>query len=468
MATINSAFSIITGALQADQAALSVVAGNVANANTPGYTEKSPTFIQNSPVTIGGSSYGTGVTSGDVVSKRDRVLLDRIDQQQQLVSASSSRLDALNALQTLFTPNSGTNSGNAGDIGSDLTKFFNSFSSLEASPTNNALRQQVLSSASTLAADISHASRAISRQAASLDQEAAAVASKVNALTTSIAKLSQKIQSAGTDVPALEDQRQQDLQDLSKLIGIHQIATENNGLTIVTTSGEMLVSQDMNMQLAVSGTNPTQFSLNGNNITSELASGGGQLGGLLTARDQDLSAAQAALDQLAYTVSTQINAQNAAGYDLNGAQGGNIFAASPATITGSAAGMAVTLTDPNGIAASQNQQETGDNSNAIALAALANTAQALLNGQNPTDCFAGFVTQLGSTISQVTTENTAQNASITQLQSQNNALTAVNLNDEASAITTFERSYQAASQVFAILDNLMSAALNMGIQSAVS
>src|SRR5215469_14838513 len=204
MATINSAFSIITGALQADQAALSVVASNVANANTPGYTEETPTFIQNSPVTINGASHGTGVSSGDAVSKRDRVLLDRIDQQQQMVSASSSRLDALNTLQTLFTPNSGADTGNAGDIGSDLTKFFSSFSSLEASPTNNALRQQVLSSAQTLAADISHASRAISSQAASLDQEATAIVGQVNALTDSIAKLNQQIQSAGTDVPVLE------------------------------------------------------------------------------------------------------------------------------------------------------------------------------------------------------------------------------------------------------------------------
>ena len=38
MGTINSAFSIISQALDADQSALSIVANNVANANTPGYT----------------------------------------------------------------------------------------------------------------------------------------------------------------------------------------------------------------------------------------------------------------------------------------------------------------------------------------------------------------------------------------------------------------------------------------------
>ena len=42
MGTINSALSLTSGALDADQAALSVVANNVANANTTGYTEEKP------------------------------------------------------------------------------------------------------------------------------------------------------------------------------------------------------------------------------------------------------------------------------------------------------------------------------------------------------------------------------------------------------------------------------------------
>jgi flagellar hook-associated protein 1 FlgK len=94
--------------------------------------------------------------------------------------------------------------------------------------------------------------------------------------------------------------------------------------------------------------------------------------------------------------------------------------------------------------------------------------QGLLNQQTPSNYYSGMVTTLGSTVSQVQTENTAQQASVTQLQSQNNALSAVNLNDEASAMTTLERSYQAASQVFTMLNTLMAAALNLGDQVAVS
>ncbi len=123
MGTINSAFSIIAGALDADQSALSVVANNVANANTAGYTEETPDWQQNAPIEIDGISVGTGVTETGATSQRDRVLEERLDQQQQLASASGTRLTALNSMQALFTPDSGSSSATAGDIGSDITSF---------------------------------------------------------------------------------------------------------------------------------------------------------------------------------------------------------------------------------------------------------------------------------------------------------------------------------------------------------
>ena len=75
---------------------------------------------------------------------------------------------------------------------------------------------------------------------------------------------------------------------------------------------------------------------------------------------------------------------------------------------------------------------------------------------------------LGSTVSQVQTENAAENASVTQLQTQNNALSAVNLNDEAAAMMMIERSYQAGAKVFALLNTLMGSAINLGTQTTVS
>jgi len=180
MGTINAALGMISGTLNADQQALNVVANNVANANTPGYTREKPNWQENQPLTIGGVSYGQGATETGATSVRNRVLIERLDQQQQLASASGSRLTALNTLQALFIPDSGTASSRAGDIGSDLSNFFNSFSSLEANSTDNALRQNVLSTAGMLAGDISNAAASLNSQRAALDQETAGVTSQVN------------------------------------------------------------------------------------------------------------------------------------------------------------------------------------------------------------------------------------------------------------------------------------------------
>lgn len=472
MGTISSALILIKQSLNADQAALDTVANNVANANTTGYTQERASFTENTPLTINGVSYGTGATE-TTSSVRDRVLEERLIQQQQAASASSTRLAALNTIQAVFTPASGSSSSDAGNIGTDITSFFNSFSSLEANPTSGSLRQEVLSSASTLAGDISNAAASLNAQRSALDQEASSSTSQINALTSAIAQLNQQIQSlpassTGADAGVLEDQRQQDLSQLSQIIGISEVPTEDNGLTITTTSGQLLVSEGTSVSLTtgMSG-GVTHFYLGTTDVTSDLTSGGGSLGGYLTARDTDIPNVLASLDQLAYSLTTEVNLTNNSGADMAGDSGnsGYIFN-EPTQIAGSATAMSVVMTDPNHIAAAGAGLGTGDDSNAVTMAALKD--QKTVNGQTPAGYYSDFVTQLGVTVSNVQTENTAQNASVSQLQSQVNAISGVNLNDEASDMTTFERSYQAASEVFAILNTLMASALNLGVQTAVS
>ncbi len=473
MASINSAFNIIAGALEADQSALNTVANNVANANTPGYTQQVPNWEENEPVEISGVTYGTGVRETGGTSVRDRVLEERLQQQQQAASASSTRLAALDSVQALFPPDSGTASGAAGDIGSDITGFFNSFAALEINPTDNSLREAVLSTARTLAGDVSNAAASLNAQRTSLDQEAASVTSQVNSLTSAIAQLNLQIQanSPKADAGALEDQRQQELSQLSQLIGVSQIKTENNGVSLTTTSGEMLVSEGTSYPLTTGRVGgETHFFIGTNDVTSSLASGGGELGGYLTARDQDIPQVLSALDQLAYGISTQVNLLNNAGADFSGVTGTaayplNIFS-QPTTTAGSAASMKVTMSDASQIAAAAAGQGSGDNTNAIALAGLVEMPVA--NGMTPSNFYATFVTALGATVSLVNIESTADAASVIQVQTMRNSLSSVNLNDEASFMQQFERSYQAASKVFAILNSVMASALNLGVQTSVS
>ncbi len=164
---------------------------------------------------------------------------------------------------------------------------------------------------------------------------------------------------------------------------------------------------------------------------------------------------------------TSANMANNAGTDLDGDNGnaGNIFNA-PTQVAGSAHALTVVLTDPNKIAAAGLGQGTGDNSNAVTAANLA--TQTIVGGETPSNYYSNLVSTLGASVSQTTTENTALAASVTQLQTQRDTLSSVNLDDEASSLEQFQRSYQAASQVFTILNSIMASALNLGVETAVA
>lgn len=472
MASLNQAWNIATGALAADQAAISVVAGNIANANTPGYTTETVQWGSADTVTVGGRSQAGGVTIRGVTSQRDRVLNQRIDQQAQEQSDTAARLAALNDLQSVFAgaitaTGSGGSSGVA-DIGQQLTAFFQSFSSLAADPTNTSLRTGVLSAAQSLAATFNQVSEGLDQQRAGLDATVASAATQVNALTKDIADLNAKIStgSPNADAGTLEDQRQYDIQQLSQLVGIHQITNDGNSLTITTTSGTVLVAggQSVDLQTQSSG-GVTHLLLGGVDQTAALTGNGGQIGGALEARDSDIPNALGSIDQLAWNVGNAVNGQQASGTDANGATGTAIFDLGGST-TGAAGAISVVLTDPNGVAASASGSGAQDGSNATALAALASAK--IVGGQTASASYAGLVGEIGANVSQATTAQASQSASLTQLQSQQSALSSVALNDQAALLQTYEQSYQAAAKVFTILNSVISSAINLGVETAVS
>jgi len=471
MASLNQAWNIATGALAADQAAISVVAGNIANANTPGYSTEIVKWGSADTVTVGGQSVAGGVTIQGIASQRDRVLNQRIDQQTQDQAASAARLAVLNDLQSVFSgaiaATGGTSSGVA-DIGQQLTAFFQSFSSLAADPSNTSLRTGVLSAARSLAATFNQTSQSLQQQRSGVDATIASAADQVNSLTKDIASLNAKISanSASGDAGTLEDQRQYDLQQLSQLVGIHQIASDNNSVTITTTSGAVLVAggQSVDLETQSSG-GVTHLLLGGVDQTSALTNGGGQIGGALEARDVDIPSAITSIDQLAWGVGTAVNAQQASGIDANGNNGAPIFVLSSG-VTGAADAITATLTDPNAVAASASGAGAQDGSNAAALAALASAA--IVGGQTPTVSYAALVGDIGAKVSEATMSQASQSASLTQLQSQQSALSSVNMNDQATLLQSYEQSFQAASKVFTILNSVMTSAINLGTETAVS
>lgn len=472
MATLNSALQIMTGALMADQAALDVTSNNVANANTPGYTREVPLFQANDSVTINGVSYGQGVQMTAAQSQRSLVLNAAVQQQTQTQQATNSQWTALTQVEDIFNQVTTSTSGSTGvnSLGDQVTNFFNSLTALAATPSSISLRESVLTAAGQMTSAFNSAASQLDQQTTSLNTQVQGVVDQINPLLTSIAQLNQQISTSSptADAGQLEDQRQYDLQQLSQYIGINVIQNEDNSITVTTTGGALLLSKNQAFQLTTSdvGGNTDVFTSapgGATDITAAQASGGGQLAGLLTTRDQDIPSILNQINTLASGVATQINAVQTAGTDLNGNAGQPLFTISA---TDPAASLSVALTDPSLIAASATGNGPGDNTNLESMINVQNLTT--VGGQTPANYYASFISGLGSEVSGLNTQNQAQQASLTQVQSQVNSLSSVSLNQEAANLQTYEQAYQSASQVFSIVDTLIISALNLGVQTAVT
>jgi flagellar hook-associated protein 1 FlgK len=467
MGTIASMMDIARQALIADQEALNVTSSNVANQNTVGYTREVVNFQSLDAVTLNGGAVGVGVTATET-SQRDRVLDQQVQQQTQTQAQAGALQSALQQIQNIFGLSSSTSSASSTVLGTAINSFFSSLSALTSNPSDSATRQNVLSTASSMTGAFNSAASQLTQISSNLDQQVVSDVSQVNSLTTTIASLNGQIasQSPNSDAGTLEDQRQLAITQLSQLVGLDQISTQQNGITLTTTGGAVLVSGDQSYAMNTTQTGGTTHILagvGGQDVTSNLS--GGDLGGALTARDQQLPSYMSALDSLAYGIGTQVNQVNEQGIDSSGNPGAALFSFSTGQ-SGAAASVQLSTSDPAAVASAAPGEGSAGNTNASALANLVNSPVA--GNQTAGSYLASFLSQVGSDVSAATTNNSAQQATLTQLTSQRDSLSGVSLDEEAVNLTQYQRSYQAASQVFTIADAIMASAINLGVQTSVT
>lgn len=454
MSNLLATLSLATGALAAEQGALTETANNVANVNTPGYSRKEPQFEENPPVVIGPLTFGTGVSLENTAGVRDPILQLRIQQETGTQGELSAFVNAMQQVQAQFN-----NQGN--DIGTQITALFSSLNQLSTNPSNLPMRQAVLTATSNLSSTISTTANNLSAQQSNLDLSVTQAVSQVNTLTQQIAKVNGQIaalQNLNQDASTFIDQRDVLINQLSSLIDVSQIQTES-GITLTTSNGTALVAGNeaftLTTQPDVSG--HQHIFAQGNDITGELTSG--QLGGLLQARDQQIPSLLSSLDTLAMGISNAFNSANSAGFDLNGNAGGNIFVAPPASGQGAAASMAVAITDPTLIAASSDGN-AGSNGNLANFSAI--QSQNSIAGETPSNFYANLIFNVGNAVSNSSAEQQGSQAVLQQLQDQRGSISGVSLDEEASNMVQFQRAYDAAAQVATAVNQMLETVINMG------
>jgi flagellar hook-associated protein 1 len=176
------------------------------------------------------------------------------------------------------------------------------------------------------------------------------------------------------------------------------------------------------------------------------------------------AALESAIEQVQSIFNLSSNSTSASTTALGTAVDG--FFSSLTALASNPSDTATRQNDPLEIAAAGIGEGSLGDTNAQALADLSTAS--IAGGTTASSYYATYLGQVGNTAADATAESTQQQAALTQLTTQRDALSGVSLDEAAANLTQYQRSYQAASQVFNIVNTLMASAINLGVETTVS
>ncbi|HSR11631.1 MAG TPA: flagellar hook-associated protein FlgK [Thermodesulfobacteriota bacterium] len=482
MQGLTAVLNIAKGALSSNQFAMQVISHNLANVNTPGYTRQRANLVSEPPVGSGRLKLGMGVGVSSVSQAFDHYTTRAVQQNTSSLKEHEAEASILSQVESLFN-----DTGESG-LAHTLDAFWGAWQDVANNPGGMAERTALLQKGQILAGQFNNLSAELNRIKENLNASVATGVQNVNKITSQIAELNEKIvaaEASGTTANDYRDQRNNLLEQLSGYVGTTILEQGNGSATVLTASGLLLVDGSQHWDLSVQG-NSVYYNQIPSDISGKLT--GGQIGGWLDMRDETLPQYLANLDELAGTIISQVNAAHVAGYPLAGARGKTFFRdfqVSPqvpnsANYAGAAAYMALSedvQDHPENIAAGGLSGAPGDNENALRIAALQtngtlpirtwtmagrgqSNSSSLLTG-TMSEYYQDLVGGIG-----ILAENSNENHSFVQstldrLGEIRDSISGVNLDEELTEMMKIQRSYEAASKMVTVADQMMQDILDM-------
>jgi len=335
--SISQALSAALSGVNVTQQAVSVVAGNIANANTTGYVNE--TVNQTETSTAGEA--GAGVEIAGVNRDLNTLLQSQLWTETSGDSYADTTSQLYQQLQTIYgTPGSSTS------FDAIYNNFTTALQALSSSPSSYSDQTAVIDSAQALAQNLNSMTTNIQQLRT---QAEAGIASGVQAANTAIQQIAQingELATAPADssTAELEDQRDQDITQLSQLMNVTVVQNPYNQIAVFTGTGQQLVSgiQASTLSFDNVGTmtatslwsaNPSQDAAGtitltspGGNTLDLIANGSfqsGQIGAYVQMRDTILPQAQNQLDEMASQMSQALSNQTTTGTAVSaGSQAG--------------------------------------------------------------------------------------------------------------------------------------------------
>ena len=160
--SLSSALSTAMAGLRANQAALSIVSSNVANAQTPGYVAQSANQIE----LAGGAGNGASVRINGVNRQLDQYIQSQLRTETSGGAYADQIANILSQLQNVYgTP------GDAGTLETAFSNFTGALQALSASSGSNSAQSSVLSAAQSLAQQLNATTTGIQTLRSNIEQD---------------------------------------------------------------------------------------------------------------------------------------------------------------------------------------------------------------------------------------------------------------------------------------------------------
>jgi flagellar hook-associated protein 1 len=334
--SLTQALATAVSGLRANQAGLSLVAANVANADTPGYVRKTPVQITSAAGDLGASVRVAAINRQ----------LDQYVQRQMRVESSGASYAGLRAqfydrLQSVYgVP------GSASSFETVYNNFMGALQALSTSPDSTSARASVLSSAKVLTQQLNSMTADVQGLRSDAELGLSDAVTRANDAMARIAQINRQLGTADSSdatTASLQDQRDQYIDQLAQLMDINVIQGDHNQVTLFTNSGIQLVgieaahlSFDAQGSMTASAqwsADPSQRTVgtlvlkgpNGGDVDliSNRSIRSGEIAAYLEMRDQVLVGAQAQLDEIAAAMARALSDRTVAGTAVtSGAQSG--------------------------------------------------------------------------------------------------------------------------------------------------
>ncbi len=467
MAKIHAMMDIGKRSMMNSQTALQTVSHNIANKSTEGFSRQRVDQVTAPPITEGRLQLGMGSRAAQVSRINNPFLEKQIQKETGQMGFLDGQSDSMGRVEQVF--NEQTNKA----LNQYMSGFFNAFRELSSNPESSTTRTLVKEAAESLTEDFGRIDRQLSGIQKDIDQQIQAGIGDINKMTTEVADLNvQIVQTEMQGMPANDQRDRRDLlvKKLHEKIDIKVAEGDKGAITIATAGNALLVSGTDSAKLETH-LNPETDRLEiyarpsparpPFKVTDRIH--GGMMGGILEVRDKVISSFRDKIDDVAYTLATEVNAAHLEGFDRNGKPAGNFFDELDGP-KGAAKSIALNqdiANDVTRIATASRENAPGDATvaNVISMLQYATTMD---GGTSTMDDFYGAqVGRVGVLSETANKTREAQGNILQQVNTLRDSVSGVSLDEEATKMIEFQKTFDASARLIKTADEMFDTILSL-------